>query len=206
MGKRENLYTKEFIEYYHSLGFEKIIIFDNNDINDEQFYYILKDYIKNSFVEIIDIRGLKSTQIAAYNYCYKKYNELFDNNYSSINNYIYNKRFEKCQAILFNLLFYDDNNLEKYDGRKIIERFKHPKKQSSLVKSIIRGNIKNLIIPTTHIMGINIDYYCNPNGKRIYPKTFYASQFQKDCLKSFKKNLFFISPFFKMLKNLLLNN
>ena len=78
------------------------------------------------------------------------------------------------------MLFYDDNNLEKYDGRKIIERFKNPKKQSSLVKSIIRGKIKNLIIPTTHIMGINIDYYCNPNGKRIYPKTFYVIPFQKD--------------------------
>jgi hypothetical protein len=30
VGKNENLYTKEFVEYYLSLGFDKIIIFDNN--------------------------------------------------------------------------------------------------------------------------------------------------------------------------------
>ena len=193
LGKRENLYIREFIEYYHLLGFEKIIIFDNNDINDEKIDYLLNDYIRKKFVEIIDIRGIRSAQIPSFNYCYKKYNQLYDwiaffdfdeflfiNNYTNINNYIYNKRFENCQTILFNWYFYDDNNLEKYDGRKNIERFKHPKKKTIKVKSMVRGNIKNLIIPASMILGINIDYFCNPNGIRIYPKNFYSSPFQKD--------------------------
>ena len=37
IGKNENLYAKEFIEYYLLIGVKKIIIYDNNDINGENF-------------------------------------------------------------------------------------------------------------------------------------------------------------------------
>ena len=193
LGKNENLYAREFIEYYYLLGFDKIVIFDNNDLNDENFENVLRDYIKTKYVEIIDIRGIISVQIPVLNYCYKKYYKLFDwiaffdfdeflfiNDFKNINNFIYNKRFEKCQSILFNWYFYDDNDLEKYDRRKINQRFKRPKIKSSLVKSMIRGNIENLIIPSSHISGININYFCNTNGIRIYPNTFYSTEFQNN--------------------------
>ena len=52
--------------------------------------------------------------------------------------------------------------------------------KSQKVKSIVRGNIKNLIIPSSHILGINIDYFCNPNGFRIYPTSFHSIPFQND--------------------------
>ena len=45
IGKNENLYAKEFIEHYLFLGFDKIIIFDNNDLKGEYFNDILIDYI-----------------------------------------------------------------------------------------------------------------------------------------------------------------
>ena len=164
LGKKENLYAREFIEYYKLLGFDKIIIFDNNDLNDENFDDILKDYIQTKFVEIVDIRGLISVQIPVFNFCYKKYNKLFDwiaffdfdeflyiNNLKNIKDYIYHKRFKKCQTILFNWLFYDDKDLEYYDERKLLERFNRPKLKSSKVKSMIRGGIEDLIIPSSHI-------------------------------------------------------
>ena len=78
IAKNENIYAREFIEYYRLLGFNKIIIFDNNEINGEKFDYLLGNYIKNKFVDILDIRGLSSVQIPVYNYCYKKYNHLYD--------------------------------------------------------------------------------------------------------------------------------
>ena len=78
IAKNENLYAREFVEYYHLLGFKKIIIFDNNEIQGEKINDIIFDYLKNNFVEIIDIRGLSSVQIGVYNYCYKKYNHFFD--------------------------------------------------------------------------------------------------------------------------------
>ena len=78
IGKDENLYAKEFVEYYISLGFDKIIILDNNDLEGERFDIVLKKYIDEHFVEIKNIRGLKQVQIPAFNYCYRKNMYLYD--------------------------------------------------------------------------------------------------------------------------------
>ena len=51
---------------------------NNNDLEGENPENILKDYIKNNLVEIIDVRGLSSIQIPIYNYCYRKYRNLYD--------------------------------------------------------------------------------------------------------------------------------
>ena len=183
--KNENLYIKEYIDYYRLIGFDKIIIFDNNDINGEYIDKLLKDYILDNFVKIIDIRGLSSVQIGVYNYCYHKNKKKFDwigffdldeflyiKKNLNISNYLYNKRFEKCQSILFNWYIYDDNNLVKYDNRTLIERFKRLKYKMDKAKSIIRGNLKNLIISSVHILAININYFCNSRGNRVFPDSF----------------------------------
>jgi hypothetical protein len=59
MGKKENLYIKEFILYYKKLGIDKIFIYDDNDDNSEKIndvnplknfakvYENIKDRIKN---------------------------------------------------------------------------------------------------------------------------------------------------------------
>ena len=76
IGKKENLYVKEFIEYYLLSEIKKILLYDNNDINGESFKDILKDnYSKRA--HIIDVRGMTSIQILIYNHCYKNNN----NNY-----------------------------------------------------------------------------------------------------------------------------
>jgi len=102
IGKNENLYVREFVDYYFNLGIDKIFIYDNNDINGEKFENVLMDFVKNNFVEIIDVRGLSSIQIPIYNYCYRKYNKFYDwigfldfdeflfiENNKTIKNYIY---------------------------------------------------------------------------------------------------------------------
>ena len=37
IGKRENKYIKEFIEYYKNYGIDKIFLYDNNNLNEEYF-------------------------------------------------------------------------------------------------------------------------------------------------------------------------
>ena len=199
IGKKENLYAREFIEYYKQLGFDKIIIFDNNNLEDEKIEDVLQVYIKANFVTIINARGVESAQIPILNYCYLKYNMLFDwiaffdfdeflfiNGSKTIKDYIYNIRFQKCQTVLFNWYFYDDNDLEKYENKKVLERFKRPSIKSKGVKSIIRGNLKDIIIPSAHIIGINVKYFCDSNGKRVFPTSFYNINFPKDCLAYIK--------------------
>ncbi len=193
IGKDENKYIKEFVEYYQSLKIDKIIIFDNNDINGENFEDVLKYYIKTKFVDVFDVRGFSSIQIPIYNYCYQKYQKEYDwigffdldeylsiNNFKNIKNYIYNKRFEKCQTIYFNMILYNDNDNLKYEKGTLIQRFTNAKAINKYGKSLVRGGYGKLLIPTTMIPGINIYYFCNSNGERIYPKNFYSNKYKKN--------------------------
>lgn len=76
--KNENLYLKEYVTYYQKLGIKKIIIYDNNDIEGEKPEDILDNFIKSNFVEIIDTRGFRTSQIPSYNHCYEQYRNQFD--------------------------------------------------------------------------------------------------------------------------------
>ena len=139
------------------------------------------------------MRGLSSIQIPIYTHCYHKnknnydwigfldFDEyLFFENNKTIKNYIYEEIFNKCQAILFNWVLYNDNDLIKYDNRSLNERFINNTFNYSQVKSFVRGNINNLFFPTTHLPGINVFQFCNSKGEFIYPKNFLNSNFEKN--------------------------
>lgn len=72
IGKLENLYIREFIEYYNKLGVDKIIIYDNNEINGEHFETVIYDYIMRNYVSIINFRGYLKPQIKMMKSCYKR--------------------------------------------------------------------------------------------------------------------------------------
>ena len=48
MGKKENLYVQEFIDYYLKLGIDKIFIYDDNDNNTEK----ISDAIANTLFNL----------------------------------------------------------------------------------------------------------------------------------------------------------
>ena len=113
VAKEENKYIKEFVNHYKKLKIKKIIIYDNNDIEGENFNDILKDELKNNFVKIINYRGVERPQIKAFNDCYKRYNQKYDwiafydideflhiINFTNINEFLSLPRFKKCQSIL----------------------------------------------------------------------------------------------------------
>ena len=62
--KGENDYLIEYVDHYLNLGFDKVIICDNND--DASVETLLKDYIENKTVEIFDCRGFDSFQVQIY--------------------------------------------------------------------------------------------------------------------------------------------
>jgi len=72
IGKNENKYAIEFVEYYKKYQIDKIFLYDNNDNNGEKFDDILYKYINNGFVELIDFRGVIEAQLKEYKDCYKK--------------------------------------------------------------------------------------------------------------------------------------
>ena len=184
IGKQENLYAREYVNYYRNLGVNKIFIYDNNDKNDEKFDIVLKDYIDKKFVEIIDIRGMIAPQIIAMEDCrknnYKKFDWLifydmdeflFLRNYSKVNKYLSQKKFDKCQRIQLNWLYHTDNNLLYYDNRTLAERFPEIDNRwknkkiggSEGIKSILKGNI-DIAINDAHILNPNLTC-CDGFGK-----------------------------------------
>ena len=127
IGKNENLYAREFVEHYKTIGYNNIFIYDNNDKNGEHFEEVIDDYIKNGFVKIINYRerNFNSTpQIDAYRDCYQRNYQLYDwlsffdmdefleinNKYNKIQSFLNDKIFKYCQNIKINWVFYKNNN------------------------------------------------------------------------------------------------
>ena len=57
IAKLENLYIREFVEYYKNLGFDNICLYDNNDEDGEHFEDVINDYITSGFVILKNVRG-----------------------------------------------------------------------------------------------------------------------------------------------------
>lgn len=70
IAKFEYDYIKEWVEYHLNLGFDKIVIYDNNDLDGEQYDDLLSEFIKKGKVELRDVRGKRAMQRIVYNEFY----------------------------------------------------------------------------------------------------------------------------------------
>ena len=165
IGKNENLYIREWVEYYKNLGINKIFLYDNNDLNGERFEEVINDYVTSGFVTILNWRGkVKTTknykeqmngttlQGQTYNNCYynnfKNYDWIafFDiDEFLSID-YKYNDIFEflsdfnDYDGIKVQWRMFGDNGQLYYENKPVIERFlsNNNFKRDRTVKSIIK--------------------------------------------------------------------
>lgn len=165
IGKNENLYIKEFVEHYKKIGYNRIFLYDNNDIDDERFEDKIKTEIDKGFVKIINYRGykgkLKNPQLEAYKDCYERNNKYFNwlsffdiDEYLEFNpqylkaQHFFNKSiFNFCKIIHFNWLFYINvNNSLYYENKPLKKRMTKPLfdlKINRHIKSTVRGNLSH---------------------------------------------------------------
>ena len=68
IGRLENRYAVEYVEYYKQLGFDQIFIIDNNYDGEEHFEDVLQSYIDDKFVTIIDYRNKKNDEGDAWDH------------------------------------------------------------------------------------------------------------------------------------------
>jgi predicted house-cleaning noncanonical NTP pyrophosphatase (MazG superfamily) len=212
LGKNENRYIREFAQYYKNYNVDKILLYDNNDINGETFDIIIKDFIQDKFIKIINWRGKIREQIKIMNHCYNKNFDKYDwlifydidefihlENYTDIKQFLKQEKFMNCQKIYLNWLFHTDNDLIKYDNRSLFKRFpiKDPninkKKYYIPGKSILKGHIKNITINDMHALNQRIKG-CNGFGKSIsyhYPdfRYYYIDHFYCKSLEEFTEKL-----------------
>ena len=73
MGRRENRYVRELIEYYMHLGVGKFVFGDNSTPKEEKLKDVLQDYIKEGIVDILDIVGNPIAQGTFFGVMYEKY-------------------------------------------------------------------------------------------------------------------------------------
>ena len=179
MGKNENLYVKEFVEHYIKLGVDHIYIYDDNEPNTEKFSNILGRKYENK-ITIYENRDKIKNQASAFTSCYHKNLNKFDwfimvdmdeflyiiNN--TLKNYLSNKIFNKCDFIKIHWIFPNDNGLVNYDPRPLFERFKGPYIKSNFVKTIIRGNIKDLKYAVHSPFFSQKNTTCNNEGQIIF--------------------------------------
>lgn len=194
IGKKENLYVKEFINHYKKLGYNHIFIYDNNDVNDERFSDILGDEIQNGFVSIIDYFGhskLKSLQIKAYYDCYNRNKRNYDwlSFYDfdeflelkpkdiTIQEFLNNDRYKECQNIKINwLIYYSKNETLYYENKPLQIRFDKAFYNSLFnihIKSTVRGGMaKNYWSKWTNPHSSLIKFKsCSSSGKFVNSKT-----------------------------------
>lgn len=72
IAKYEYDYIREWVTYNINLGFDKIVIYDNNDLDGERYDELLKDFIEAGQVELRDVRGKDAMQRVVYNEFYKE--------------------------------------------------------------------------------------------------------------------------------------
>ena len=184
-GKKENNYIKEYADHYKSLGVDKIFLYDNNDINGENFESVLSEYIKDGFIEIFDYRGKVAPQLKIYGECYNRNKKNYDwfiffdtdefihlNNYLSVKDFLNEKRFNNCKLIYFNCLRHTDNDLLYYENRELSKRFPTIIWNSTMytLKSIMRGKTNKFIrFRTTHWLNRGLKGGCDVFGRVVFP-------------------------------------
>jgi hypothetical protein len=181
MGRKENLYIKEFVDYYIKLGIDHIFIYDDNEPNTEKFSDVLGSKYKNKIT--INENTENRNQSKIFTHCYQ--NNL--NNYdwflmvdmdeylyivnNTLKNYLSNQMFNKCDFIIFHWVIPNDNNLVNYDQRPLFKRFKGPFIKYKIIKSIIRGNIKDLkYYVHSPAFSPKKNITCNNEGKKMFSK------------------------------------
>lgn len=179
IGRMENRYAREFVEHHLRLGFNKIIVCDNNFGDEEYFEAVLDDYIAYGFVDIVDYRDQLVAQKKSYNECYERYGKDYDwiaffdfDEFLTIASgediHSFMRHYEHADCLVVNYMIYTDNHLVRYDSRPVTERFTEPMQvdrcvtyrfpENKHIKSIVRGGIqgfrfrRNPHIPSEPVM------------------------------------------------------
>ena len=193
IGKKENLYAKEYVNYYKNLGYNHIFIYDNNDVNDEKFEDVLSKEISENFVTIINYRGyrgkLDRPQFDSYQDCYSKHSGEYDwlsfydfdeflflKEHKNIQEFLSQEKFAQCINIKINWMTYSDNDLIYYEDKPVQERFTTPlpnDHSNQHIKSTVRGHLKkNYWSRMNNPHSSNNNYVsCIPNGEKTDSKS-----------------------------------
>lgn len=189
IGRQENKYIREFVDYYKRIGVTNICLYDNNRDGEDDFHDVIGDYINSGFVILKNYRNmLPPVQFIAYNECYKEYKNDYDwflffdidefmfiNQDDSIKSYLSREMFKNYDVIHINWLNFGDGGQAKSDGRPLLERIQtpidvnhktdFPFPDNFHIKSIVRGKLDYMEFTNTpHAAVVKSNKCCNASG------------------------------------------
>lgn len=168
IGKNENRYVREYVEWYKNLGVSHIRIYDNNDPDGEHFEEVIGDYIDSGYVDIVDVRGQKVVQLKCYTECYHELKNDYDwilfidcgDEYltftkpMTIGQYLAMPQFRNFDMIHVNLMTIGDNGKTEVTDEPLMKRFPEPIPfdkcvvynfpEDMHVSSIVRGGLEDI--------------------------------------------------------------
>ena len=160
--KNENIYLKEFIEYYVNIGVDTIHLIDNNsdDLENVCNYLNINDFNKyyNNICVWEQFRNYYATngQTVMYTSIYNEIKNDYDvilffdiDEYlwlkedKNIKDYLNRPIFKDYNTIFINWLMYDDNDLIYYEDRPLNERFTRARYNMMITQNIFTDYIGN---------------------------------------------------------------
>lgn len=124
IGRQENKYIREFVEYYKNLGFTNICLYDNNRKHEERFEDVIGDYIDSGYVILKNWRDKELCQLHTYNDCYAAYQGDYDwfaffdcdefltfKRHDTVDEYLSQPKFSDYDVISVNWMCYGDNGI-----------------------------------------------------------------------------------------------
>ena len=190
--KNESRYLREFVAYHLGIGFDRIVIGDNNDVNGESYDALLNDYISEGKVQLIDLRGKEGYQKEFYNnitdygvrYQWAAYIDAdefvtfspsADKKYGhDIKKFLFDTKNKGIRVFKLNWMMYGDNGKIEYEDAPVIDRFPEPlpdNEDNEHCKSILRGDVFPNFEYSPHATnGIGRQY--SPSGHDVGPGPF----------------------------------
>lgn len=165
----ENLYVREFVKHHIGVGFDKVILYDNNREGEERLEDVLQYYIKRNKVEVIPLHKDGYIMLQTYAECYRKYGKEFDwllfmdldeffyPSDGDVHDFLADKT-ANCVSVSWET--YGDNGLVTNDGRPLKKRFTLPLVgedgraetygENIHVKSFVRGGLEGIFWRDPH--------------------------------------------------------
>lgn len=168
IGKNENRYVRNYVEWHKNIGVTHIRIYDNNDPDGEHFEDVIGDYINNGYVDLVDVRGQKVVQLKCYTECYHELKNDYDwilfidcgDEYLSfthpmkIGEYLALPQFRNWDMIHVNLMTFGDCGKTEVTDEPLWIRFPEPIPfdknvaygfpEDMHVSSIVRGGLEDI--------------------------------------------------------------
>ena len=193
IGRKENQYIREFVEYHKAAGFTNICLFDNNYDGEDDFREAIGDYIDSGYVILKDYRNRKVCQNDAYNECYQEFKDQYDwiaffdcdefitfgsSAITSVSMALSDERFKDYDMIHINWLMFEDSGLIQNDGRPVMLRFQKIVQpldfkraydnvpENFHIKSIVRGGLDGVLFNGPHTPS-GIKKCCNALGNEV---------------------------------------